>query len=101
MDGRVAILLLAFVFPIGPRALPVVPGLFMFSEAAGLPIVVDPGLSVVPVFVLPPMVVVGRFPMLVFGRLPMVVFGLFPIPVKGLVLVGGRFVGAVRLTGAC
>ena len=79
MFGRVAILPLAFALPIAPRAFPVAPG---------LPIVVDPGLPVVPVFVLPPMVLLfGRFPML-FGRFPMV-FGLFPMPVEGLVFVGG------------
>jgi hypothetical protein len=59
--GRVAILLLAFAFPVDP-------GRFMFPDAPGLPMVVDPGLPVVPVFALPPMVVLfGRFPMLVFG----------------------------------
>jgi len=94
--GRVAILPLAFGFPIGPCALPTVPGRFMFPDAPGLPMVVDPGLPVVPVFAFPPMVVLfGRFPMLVFGRFPMVVlFGLFPMLVDGLVFAGGRFVGA-------
>jgi hypothetical protein len=39
----------------------------MFPEAPDLPTVVDPVFPVVPVFVLPPMVVLfGRFPMLVF-----------------------------------
>jgi hypothetical protein len=74
----------------------------MFPEFPGLPIVVDPGRPVNPVFVLPPKVVsFGRFPMLVFGRFPIVVFGLFPMLVDGLVVVGGRFMGAVRLAGAC
>src|ERR1700747_3814876 len=68
--GRVAILPLAFAFPIDPGRLmfPVAPGRLMFPAPPGLPIVVDPGLAVVPVVVLPPMVVLfGRFPMLVFG----------------------------------
>jgi uncharacterized membrane protein YvlD (DUF360 family) len=60
---------------------------FVVAGLPGLPIVVDSGLPIVPLFGLPPMVVV---------------FGLFPIPVEGLVFVtGARFVGAGRLAGAC
>jgi hypothetical protein len=68
--GRVAILPLAFAFPIAPGRFmfPDAPGRFIFPDAPGLPIVGDSGLPVVPVFVLPPMVVLfGRFPMVGFG----------------------------------
>jgi len=70
----------------------------MVPVPPGLP-VVDSDLPVVPVFGLPPIVVLlGLFPMVVFGT---VVFGLFPVPLEGLELVGVWAGGAVRLGGAC
>src|ERR1700757_2788438 len=91
----VAILPLAFSFPIGPRW-PVVPsavewfmapvpfGRFMVPVPPGLP-VVDSDLPIVPVFGLPPIVVLlGLFPMVVaFGLFPIVVLGLFPVLLEG------------------
>ena len=84
---------------LGRFTFPVPFGRFMVPALPGLP-VVD---SDLPVFGLPPMVVLfGLLPMVVaFGLFPMVVFGGFPVPLEGLEFVGVWVGGAVRLGGAC
>jgi hypothetical protein len=69
---------------------PVPFGRFMVPVAPGRPIVVDPELPMVPVFGLPPMLVLlGLLPMVgVSGRFTVFVFGRFPMVVLGLVFVG-------------